>query len=181
MPEIERLIPEPKAQAKSGSAETDAPKRLSLPIGPDGKIQWESMRSDTQEKLRTALSGSPIASQPTDGKGVTAAETIDPALIGVLYRAIGSLAVTLTRSAGYSVEDAELARATDDELKELIPLTKKVLDKYASALSKYDDEIALALVLGLTVQTKVTALRDRPRRPPQTIDIAATVEPAVQP
>jgi hypothetical protein len=107
------------------------------------------MRPGTRDKLRS-LTGA--------GDSATAAP-MDPAIVGMLYGSLGSLMVSVARSKGYTAEQANVLIFTPEEKAALVDPTSKVLAKYSGALGKWQDEIALTVMLGMVLTGKLSALR----------------------
>lgn len=148
--------------------------RLSVPIDTKtGKIAENAMRDSTKSKLIAALDGSTLTARvssnaPDDGSAA--------AIVGVLYDVIGSAAVLMAKSRGYSDRAAELLRYTEQEKALLMPPTLKVLAKYDLFGGKWADEIALAVTVGSITAAHVMAMQRvdaEPAKSPAPVEGAA--------
>ena len=141
----------------TSAAETSpAAPRLSVQLTTDGRIAWDRMRPQTQEQLRAALAGSPLASVTTSD--APAPDAFDPALCAVAYDALSTLMVGLARRSGYTEDQAVVMRFSDAEKDALGGPTSKVLNKYLPA-GKYQDELMLGVLLTTIIAGKLTMLR----------------------
>ncbi|MGH9373374.1 MAG: hypothetical protein ACRD15_17780 [Vicinamibacterales bacterium] len=128
-------------------------------------IDFEGMTGETRDKLRQLLA-SPEAqaqlgiTQPA-GDGPAAPELPTEALMGPLFESVGMLLAGLAQRAGYSETQARVLLYSAEEQALLGPLTAKVIDKhFPSGLGRYQEEIALAVVLGGITIRKVQAMKD---------------------
>lgn len=166
----ERILPDPTS---TPAAESDATKpstpaelntRLSVPINPKtGKLDFDSMRASTREKLKAALADPAARAALGDAGGGVALSADDAALNGVLvnmlYDVIGSIGVVVAQTRGFQAAHAEVLRYTEQEKAILAPTTLKVLNKYNLLGGKYADEIALVAAVGSVTAGHIMALR----------------------
>ena len=131
--------------------------RQAVPITDSGAIAWDELPADQRDKL---LAGAP-APAPAGSASPAPADALafDAAILGWLYVAISSVGVSIARANGARPDVAELARFNAEEKAALVPLTERVLAKYAAVLGKYQDEAALAMALFAIVSAKVTTIR----------------------
>lgn len=135
--------------------------RLTLPLDPAGKLRLDRMRPSTVDALRKMLDEPTL--RAVRGEAGASTDAADPAvnavIVNVIYDAIGSLAVLLARSKGYTEEHANLLRYTAEEKSAMGPLTVKVLEKHNLLGGKYADEIALVTTIGAITVGHVMALQ----------------------
>lgn len=121
--------------------------RISIPLGKDGKIDWDSMRSGTKEKVKLLMGGTTEATPaPAPAPKI---EVFDPAWTGTLFDTIGKIeAFAATKMYKMSPEIADRCFTfTTAEKDKLSGPTAKVINKYAPEwLEKFKDEIALAML-----------------------------------
>ena len=152
----------PSDGGKPETPETSAAPRISVQLTSDGSIAWDRIRDTTKAQLRKALSDPNTGKQLglADGSAAAQLDMFDPSLCGVLYDSLSTALVGLARwRGGYTDEQAAVLRFNADEKKALGEPTARVLNKYGASFGKYQDEIALGLLLTTIITGKVTALR----------------------
>lgn len=146
--------PTPKEEPAVSNPASVAPEsdvtRVSFPVGPDGNVVWDSIRTATKEKLRTIIQN-PETSKALGIVDTTkpTVEVFDPEWTGSLYDAIGKLeSFAAQKLYKISPDVAEKAfHFTDLEKDKLAGPTAKVINKYASTwMVQFKDEIALAFL-----------------------------------
>lgn len=129
----------------------DGISRLSFPVDSDGRVQWDSMRQSTKEKVRSILQNPETARVlGIESQGSSSpVEVFDPAWTGSIYDAIGKLeSFGVQKIYGMPAHIAEKCFLyTDAEKEKLAAPTAKVINKYATVwMVKFKDEIALAFL-----------------------------------
>jgi hypothetical protein len=136
---------------------------MSVQLTDDGNIAWDRIRDTTRAQLRKALSDPNVSAKLGMAEGAKIGEVVDafdPSLCGVLYDSLSTALVGLARwRGGYTEEQAGVLRFNEHEKQVLGGPTAKVLNKYAVSFGKYQDEIALGLLLTTIITGKVSALR----------------------
>lgn len=154
--------PKPRRGRPAGSGrerDPKAPRRLSLVIGPDGKLQTDGMRDTTRAEIAAVL--------PQLRREFAPAETSDlhagapPWVSAALTQALSQISVALiTRISGAPIEIvAKHAPLTDEEQARVAPALDAVLSKHGGRwLSKYGDELALGVLILAIGQNKLAAV-----------------------
>jgi len=149
------------APPSSDSERADKPNRLSIPLDANGRPALDRMQDEKRRKLLAILRDEDFAKSA----GIIArAETSEfpPLLIGPIIKAISQLeALILARM---TKADPEIIRAvalyTPEESAMIAEPLQAVLNKYGSGLlTKYGDEAALLMLLGMNAMQKLEAIR----------------------
>ncbi|HEV2498612.1 MAG TPA: hypothetical protein VGY31_03415 [Terriglobia bacterium] len=158
--------PRPKGfKVRASSKASPSRHSLTLRLGDDGTPQWSKLSEATQEAWREILHRPETARDlgfqpPQAGETVPPQEFVSPETVGALYAVIGGLEARIFAKV-YKVPPEIASRIfcfQKQEIDLLTPPTQKVLGKYAPGLlSKYGDEIGLALLLISITQAKVAA------------------------
>jgi len=165
--ERQEPVSEPVSAATENSAATSSPEskkeriNLSFDIKADGTPDYSSMRQSTREKLRTVFSDPALA----DFIGAPRVAEVEvqifhPAMISGMYDMLGAVEAMLAQRVGKIPETIakRVFTYTSAEKDALAGPTVRVLNKYAAAwMIKYQDEIALATLLGSLTVAKVNA------------------------
>lgn len=133
---------------------------VAIPVDKTGKVAIEDLSEKARARLVSMLNDPAVRAL-----GVTPAAdagAVDPAVTGILYDAIGSLASSIAVATGHTVDSAKLLAFTADEKASLAEPTAKVLSKYSGAWAKWQDEIALGMLLTAILQGKVQRLERKP-------------------
>jgi hypothetical protein len=129
----------------------------------EGRIEVDSMRSATKDKLKTALQDPTLLGRLGIVGGATAppADTLfDTNVCAILYGATGSIMAAVAVKAGYPVDQVlAVVPFTPGEIETLAPLTGKVLDKWIPMSGKYKDEAILGLALFGIINAKLAQLK----------------------
>jgi hypothetical protein len=166
--------------------ETEKPDRLAVLLGKDGRIEVDSMRSATKEKLKAALQDDSLRARLGMVTGPGSVEPIDTLfdanVCAILYGAASSIMVAVAVKQGYPVDQAQsVIPFTKDEVNTLAPLTGKVLDKWIPTSGKYKDEAILALALFGIVNGKFAQLKRPATVHPFRVEPPAAPGPEVPP
>jgi hypothetical protein len=138
-------------------------KRVAIPVNADGRIVVELLTDKAKSRLTRMMNDPAVRSFVDPPASVTVSSgDIDPAITGVLYDAIGSLASSIAVATGHTVDSAKLLAFTAEEKSQLAAPTAAVLSKYSGAWAKWQDEIGLGLLLTAIVQGKLSRLERRP-------------------
>lgn len=139
--------------------------RLSIPLTSDGRIDVDSMRSSTREKLEQAVRSSGLDRAP-----LAADFQLSRTEVAGLYACLGQFeSWVVRRFYGVPVDIADrVFYYGDEDIAVLEEPTSKVVGKHASEwMRRYHDEIALAFALVAVHQRKVmllfSALEERSR------------------
>lgn len=136
-----------------------ASERLSLPIDADGRIDWESMRPSTRDKLKAALSdvervGRELGTPPPSvgAGGATAAENaeLNSMIAAMIYDGISNVLVLSAKAAEIPDEYAELMRYTEKQKADWLKPTQDVLARYSLLNSPHAPLIALLSSVSMT-------------------------------
>lgn len=173
--------PERKGRIFADSDATDIPpaeekaERLSFPLDKDGAIAVEQLRPATRDKLRAALASPSVRSAIFGGPVGPSPE--DAAICGALYDTVSSVLVSIYRASGYTLEQAELARYSDDQKKALVPLTAKVFAKWVGDFA-YMDELMLCVMLATITSQNVQAVQATRSGPARVVNMPQAEEPS---
>jgi hypothetical protein len=176
----------PAMSASSPAVDDDPITRIAIPTRADGLPAFDRMRDDNKEKLRQWLTSPDVAK----GLGVTstplassADDALPPEIVEAAIVAFGRIESMLL--GWYTKAPANVVAAivpfSPDETRVLMPLTSKVLNKYAGGLlGKYGDEVALATMVVMMTGAKLQALGQvmAQARPPATPPPQTPAEPA---
>lgn len=177
----------PRVQA---SADTEVAKdslinsRLGIPFDKDGKILLDNMRESSRDKLKALLSDAKLAKELgiVDAPAASVAPGLPPEFMFPLIHGLSILdTLIVARATNAPREIVErIAPYTEKEAALIAPPLAKVLGKYTGSwLDKYQDELALAMILGTTTLGKIAAVRDEMgRRGPARIIPITEVPPA---
>lgn len=177
--------PERKGRIFADSETTDIPpvteekaERLSFPLTAEGAIAVEQLRPATRDKLRAALAPASVRSAIFGGPVVPAGPSPeDAAICGALYDTVSSILVSIYRASGYSLEQAELARYSDEQKKALVPLTAKVFAKWVGDFA-YMDELMLCVMLATITSQNVQAVQATRSGPARVVNMPTVEEPS---
>lgn len=141
-PSVDEAAPPLDNQEEPQSSEPQAPtqERISIPITPEGRIDFGSMREKTRERLASAIRASGIESV-----GASADFSEEEAKM-LLTMFAGAEAFAVSVRYGLPASEAGMLCAYDPKQMELLsgPLSR-VMNKYGGgALGRYRDEITLA-------------------------------------
>lgn len=136
----------------SGEDQTDfrppavAPKaeRVVMALDDRGGIDLSSMRDSTKDKIKAAIRKTPELL--AEAGPVIAPKDIPDQAVDYLYRILGSLEVWAA-SRKYPEDLAKVFEYRQDELSSLRGPTKDILAKYAPSISRFQEEVTLAIVL----------------------------------
>ena len=143
------------------SQESDTPRppksvnRLSVPLNKDGKVDWDSMRGTTKEKVADML-------RTNSAPGDSPVTLFGSPEIRTLYVILGQIeSLAASKITGLDIKETQPVMSyTDQEIKLLETPTIAVVNKYGGpALAKYKDEIALAGILVAVHMQKVRSLQ----------------------
>lgn len=137
-------------------------KSVTIPVKLDGRIAVERLSDKAKSKLKIMVNDPAVRSFTDQPKTEGDDGAIDPAITGVLYDAIGSLATSIAVATGHTVDSARMLAFTAEEKAQLAQPTAAVLSKYSGAWSKWQDEIALGMLLTFMVQGKIAQLKKVP-------------------
>lgn len=145
-------------------ADADKVERISIPLTTDGLIDEAAMRPKTLEKLRRALPPT-FTNQPTEDEGPNPLAAVFSAkAVGMLYKLLGAVEGRIAAARLPELPKARVQQVFDyseQDLAILGPPTEAVLAKYTPRnLSKYAEELELAVMLVYVHQTKMQALTD---------------------
>lgn len=168
---------EPASPAPEPAGDSVTVSRLGVNMTPEGRIAWDSTTEKTRVKLRAMLADPELPAQlgvdrPAAAAAATKPDTFPPEMCGVVYDALGVLLKGLAQRAGYSAEQSATLAFTPEEKATLAQPTAAVLNKYGGALTKYQEELTLAFVMGSIISGKLAILRAQP---------AAMAAAAIQP
>jgi hypothetical protein len=137
--------------------------RLTIPIGKDGRPDFDAMRDKTKERVRKLVSDPEVARRlGINADAAPAVSVLPPVFVYALLTAVNQL------------ETIIVARITDAPMNVVLPITHftpeekqaisepldKVLNKYGGALiGRWGDEIGLLVVLTAITMQKVEAVR----------------------
>jgi hypothetical protein len=144
--------------------------RISLQLGKDGRIAFDSLRPATRDKF-AALLADPEARRTfgltSDAQGAPAAPA-EPAIptelirpqVGLLSALETALIARVTKAPADLV--TAIAPYTPAEIDAIAPALGAVINKHVPAgwTSKYGEEAALVVLLGSFTYQKITAIRD---------------------
>lgn len=154
-PRVNRTSPEsPSPAAQSGT-------RLSFALTEDGKIDFSRMAPETREKVRKAVADPDLpAKLGMDPMTGPASSAFGETTFAAVYDMAGKVLAGLAVKRGADPKAAAVLMFSDEEKAALAGPTAKVVNKYVGpSLGKYEDEIALALVLTMVMSAKMDALK----------------------
>jgi hypothetical protein len=141
----------------------DRPTRLLLALDDSGNIAWDRMQDKTRAAARRAIQNDPTLQVSAGSSAPPVTDMLPPAAMGALVDAWAQITILVAmRWADCSRRDAALMMTySASEKAQVADPLARVVNKYAPAvLSKYADEITLALILTTITQNKLLALRD---------------------
>jgi hypothetical protein len=150
-----------EAETTTSEPRESAP-RLNVQLTPDGRVAWDRIRPSTKAQLATAFSDPAAPEQlgiAATATGAAQVDAFDAGMTGLVYDTLSNFMIGLARRSGYTDDQAGVLRFTDDEKTQLGPPTAAVLNKYAGALGKYQEELTLAVAVTLVISGKVSLLR----------------------
>jgi hypothetical protein len=160
-PEVFTVSAEPASEpAREEPAETSntTPSRIAIPLRNDGSIDLDSMRESTKEKLRAAIGATP--GMGSGGSAPAQVAVFPPQMVFALYGAMGAAESLVAQRVGKVPREIadRVFTYSPQEMELLVPPTSRVLQKYAAEwMIKYQDEIALAVLLTSVTMAKVNA------------------------
>lgn len=155
-----------------------------IAVSHDGtRILVSRMRPETLDELRTLYNNTPELHGAGALPGAPAVEDIPDELVTGIYDGLSAFSAWLLhRSGKFSPEQLQIMFLTSDEHAAVLPVTKKLLQKYLPAgAGKYADECALAFILYGIFSQKQQQLAATMKRPGTVTDFprgAAAVEQA---
>jgi len=142
--------------------------RLSVPLTADKtRLAVESMTDPIKDRLRAVLADPELRAKlslPDDRPPAPAGESLpdhwDGSVTGILWDAVGKLAIVAALRQGYTPAEAAILEFSEAEKAQLAGPTAAVLDKYfPGGLARYGPEFVLGGSLLVILQGKLFALR----------------------
>ncbi len=153
--------------------EPNSSDRLSIRLTENGFFDVEKMRSGVKSKLKTAFSDPELATKLSQ-LGITSGPSVPDSsdetkifteqVAPAIYGALNSILVAAPRRFGYTAESCASMAFTDAEVKNMAPLTGKVLAKHLGGRSKYQEEYLLATMVLMGIMGKCSLL-EKPSAP----------------
>jgi hypothetical protein len=146
-PAIEPVAVEPAPETKSD--------RISVPLKPDGSIDWDAMRPTTQERIRKAIGAAPASAAPSG--------LATPALVRALVSSVSSIAVGVAVMTGHTIESSQGLRLREEAVAELVPLWEAAINDYGAFLGRHQNLIVAAAATGLAFLPGIQGLQRAPK------------------
>lgn len=126
-----------------------------------GAFDIDRMKPDSVAKLRAAIASTPGFGPQAEAESGPPPEVVSASMAGHLWGFVGALESLLAvRVWGISESDAErIFRYNEQEIGVLAEPTAAVLNKYAGALMRWKEELALGLAVLAVHQAKMQLLR----------------------
>lgn len=159
-PPADAMIPR---DAPDQPAQKEVKARLSVALNADGTFDLETLRAETREKLKRAVSdaGLPAALGIAPQAGAVP-EVVDARTVEPMYLLVGRIEAAIAVKVWKIPQEKAIQIFTysPQELMALTPPTARVLNKYGGAfLARYGDEVSLAMALLAVHQQKVMAVQ----------------------
>lgn len=140
----------------------DAGSLLTLRLTKSGALATDRLTPRMRTRIRHAFATADAADVmglgPKTPEDAATPAPFDGHVCGVIYDALGSIAVAFAQRAGYTEDEALVLKFTGSEKEVLVPPTVNLMNKYLGTAAAQDETI-LALSLGMMLMSKVSQLR----------------------